>query len=56
VVSATDPHGRILGFLDRKVYVSLILIYTYDNRDVSIQTYNVGVTFVQLLLLCLNSL
>jgi hypothetical protein len=34
------------------------LIYILDNRDVSIRrySYNVGLMFAQLLLLCLNSL
>jgi hypothetical protein len=35
VVSATDPHGRILGFLDRSVLIIYIYIYkvnyTYER-------------------------
>jgi hypothetical protein len=37
VVSATDPHGRILGFLDRKVAKNVFEKYVDSNMRLTLE-------------------
>jgi hypothetical protein len=45
VVSATDPHGRILGFLDRILYTTLSLFEIVDPAIKSRALWQYGKAF-----------